>query len=106
MAFNTGSFLAGVGAVVAVLSTGFAGGGMVANPNHTEPPNRLQRLAADSANAKAVTPASVAADDKPSNRRRRGAAAAAIAASGAIDDRDAGPATGRSSGRSKARGHG
>ena len=65
MAFNTGSFLAGVGAVVAVLSTGFAGGYMVANPNHAEPPNRLQRLAADNANAKAVTPAPVAAEDKP-----------------------------------------
>ena len=42
MKFNTTSYLAGVGSVVVVLSTGFAGGYFLANPTRTEPPNRLQ----------------------------------------------------------------
>jgi hypothetical protein len=71
MKFNTTSYLAGVGSVVVVLSTGFAGGYFIANPNRVEPPNRLQRLAAEdhSAPAAAATPvappaapATVAAD--------------------------------------------
>jgi hypothetical protein len=45
MAFNTTSNLAGVGSVVVILSTGFAGGYQLAYPTHPDPPNRLQRLA-------------------------------------------------------------
>jgi hypothetical protein len=47
MTFNTTSFIAGVGSVVVVLSTGFAGGYFIANPTRVDPPNRLQRLAAE-----------------------------------------------------------
>jgi len=47
MAFNTASFLAGVGSVVVVLSTGFAGGYFFASPDDHVPPNRLQRVASD-----------------------------------------------------------
>ena len=61
MAFNTTSFLAGVGTVVVVLSTGFAGGYMVANPNAPAPPNRLQRLAADNQGSKVAAPVTAAA---------------------------------------------
>jgi hypothetical protein len=53
MALNTTSFLAGVGSVVAVLSTGLAGGYFLATPSHIDQPNRLQRLAA----TQVVTPA-------------------------------------------------
>src|ERR1700692_4908880 len=46
MGLNTTSFLAGVGSVVAVLSTGLAGGYfLAANPSHIDPPNRLPRVA-------------------------------------------------------------
>jgi hypothetical protein len=45
MAFNTTSFLVGVGSVVTVLSTGLAGGYFLANPSHIDAPNRLQRVA-------------------------------------------------------------
>jgi hypothetical protein len=62
MAFNTNSFLAGVGAVVAVLSTGVAGGYLLTNPSHIDPPNRLQRVAA--ANQEA-NPAPVPTATKP-----------------------------------------
>jgi hypothetical protein len=60
MTFNTTSYLAGVGSVVAVLSTGFAGGYFLANPTHIDPPNRLQRLAEDH-DTKGAAPATVAA---------------------------------------------
>lgn len=60
MAFNTTSYLAGVGSVVVILSTGFAGGYMLANPTHQDPPNRLQRLAAAGQDAKPVTQATPA----------------------------------------------
>jgi hypothetical protein len=62
MALNTTSFLAGVGSVVAVLSTGLAGGYFLANPSHIDPPNRLQRVAAANQDSK---PAPVTADAKP-----------------------------------------
>ncbi len=52
MAFNTTSFLAGVGSVVAVLSSGLAGGYFLANPSHIDPPNRLQRVAAANQDSK------------------------------------------------------
>jgi hypothetical protein len=70
MAFNTSSFLAGVGTVVVVLSTGFAGGYMLASPNRADPPNRLQRVAAADMNSKAssaaaVSPAAVTVVAKP-----------------------------------------
>jgi hypothetical protein len=55
MAFNTTSFLAGVGSVVAVLSTGLAGGYFLASPTHIDPPNRLQRVAANQG-SKPATP--------------------------------------------------
>ena len=55
MTFNTTSYIAGVGSVVAVLSTGFAGGYFLANPHHIDPPNRLQRLAAEDHTAPATT---------------------------------------------------
>jgi hypothetical protein len=55
MKFNTTSYLAGVGSVVAVLSTGFAGGYFIANPTRVDPPNRLQRLAAEDHSAPAAT---------------------------------------------------
>jgi hypothetical protein len=55
MAFSTTSYLAGIGSVVVVLSTGFAGGYFLANPAHNDPPNRLQRVAAS---APLPTPAS------------------------------------------------
>jgi hypothetical protein len=45
MAFNRTSYMAGVGSVFMVLSTGFAGGYFMANPTHNDPPNRLQRVA-------------------------------------------------------------
>jgi hypothetical protein len=62
MKINTTSYLAGVGSVVAVLSTGFAGGYFLANPTHVNPPNRLQRLAAEDHTAAAVAkPEAVAA---------------------------------------------
>jgi hypothetical protein len=57
MNFNTTSFIAGVGSVVVVLSTGFAGGYFLANPSRVNPPNRLQRLAAEDHTAPAVTTA-------------------------------------------------
>jgi hypothetical protein len=62
MAFNTTSFLAGVGSMVAVLSTGLAGGYFLANPSHIDPPNRLQRVAAANQDSK---PAPVTTDAKP-----------------------------------------
>jgi len=83
MKINTTSYLAGVGSVVAVLSTGFAGGYFLANPTHVNPPNRLQRLAAEDHTAPAAakpeavaaaTPAPVASPVTP------GAAPAAAAA--------------------------
>jgi hypothetical protein len=62
MKINTTSYLAGVGSVVVVLSTGFAGGYFLANPTHVNPPNRLQRLAAEDHTAPAAAkPESVAA---------------------------------------------
>jgi hypothetical protein len=64
MAFNTSSFLAGVGSVVVVLSAGFAGGYMLGSPNHVNPPNRLQRVAADIPDSKTVTPVAAAAAAK------------------------------------------
>jgi hypothetical protein len=45
MAFNRTYYMAGVGSVFIVLSTGFAGGYFMANPTHNDPPNRLQRMA-------------------------------------------------------------
>ncbi len=54
MAFSTTSYLAGVGSVVVILSTGFAGGYMVANPTRPEAPNRLQRLAAEARDTRPV----------------------------------------------------
>jgi hypothetical protein len=62
MALNTTSFLAGVGSVVAVLSTGLAGGYFLANPSHIDAPNRLQRVTAADRDSK---PAQVTADAKP-----------------------------------------
>lgn len=63
MAFSTTSYLAGVGSVVVILSTGFAGGYLLANPTHQDPPNRLQRLAAEGQDSKPV--AQVAPAAKP-----------------------------------------
>jgi type IV secretory pathway VirB10-like protein len=58
MAFNTTSYLAGVGSVVVILSTGFAGGYLLAYPTHPDPPNRLQRLALEGQDTRPVaTPA-------------------------------------------------
>jgi hypothetical protein len=58
MAFNTTSFFAGVGSVVALVTVGFAGGAMLA-PSPKMEPNRLERLAAVNSPAiaaKAETP--------------------------------------------------
>ena len=52
MAFNTTSFLVGVGSVVAVLSTGLAGGYFLASPSRIDAPNRLQRQAAANQDSK------------------------------------------------------
>jgi hypothetical protein len=60
MAFSTTSYLAGVGSVVVILSSGFAGGYMLANPTHRDPPNRLQRLAAEGQDSKPVAQATPA----------------------------------------------
>jgi hypothetical protein len=60
MAFNTTSYLAGVGSVVVILSTGFAGGYMLAIPTHQDPPNRLQRLAAEGQDSKPAAQATPA----------------------------------------------
>jgi type IV secretory pathway VirB10-like protein len=57
MAFSTTSYLAGGGSVVVILSTGFAGGYMLANPTHRDPPNRLQRLAAENQDTRPVASA-------------------------------------------------
>jgi hypothetical protein len=62
MAFNTTSFLAGVGSMVAVISTGLAGGYFLASPSHIDPPNRLQRVAAANQDSK---PVPVTTDAKP-----------------------------------------
>jgi len=62
MALNTTSLLAGVSSVVAVLSTGLAGGYFLANPSHIDPPNRLQRVAAANQDSK---PTPVTTDAKP-----------------------------------------
>ena len=61
MAFSTTSYLAGVGSVVVILSTGFAGGYMLANPTRQDPPNRLQRLAAEGQDSRGVAQAAPAA---------------------------------------------
>jgi flagellar biosynthesis GTPase FlhF len=61
MAFSKTSYLAGVGSVVVILSTGFAGGYMLANPTRQDPPNRLQRLAAEGQDSKGVAQAAPAA---------------------------------------------
>jgi hypothetical protein len=61
MAFNTTSFLAGIGSMAAVLSTGLTGGYFLANPSHINPPNRLQRVAAANQDSKP----SVTTDTKP-----------------------------------------
>ena len=77
MALNTTSFLAGVGSVVAVLSTGLAGGYfLAANPSHIDPPNRLQRVAANQDSK----PAPVTADAKSEFKPEVVAAASPIAA--------------------------
>ena len=60
MAFSTTSYLAGVGSVVVILSTGFAGGYLLATPTRQDPPNRLQRLTAEGQDAKAVAQATPA----------------------------------------------
>ena len=57
MTFNTTSYIAGVGSVVVVLSTGFAGGYFLVNPARIDPPNRLQRLAAEDHTAPATASA-------------------------------------------------
>jgi hypothetical protein len=62
MALNTTSFLAGVGSMVAVLSTGLAGGYFLANPSHIDAPNRLQRVAAANRDSE---PAQVTTAAKP-----------------------------------------
>jgi hypothetical protein len=69
MAFSTTSYLAGIGSVVVVLSTGFAGGYFLAKPAQNDPPNRLQRVAAS---APLPTPAS-----QPTNSPRQEVAEAA-----------------------------
>jgi type IV secretory pathway VirB10-like protein len=61
MAFRKTSYLAGVGSVVVILSTGFAGGYMLANPTRQDPPNRLQRLAAEEQDRKGVAQTAPAA---------------------------------------------
>ena len=76
MAFNTTSFLAGVGSMVAVLSTGLAGGYFLANPSHIDPPNRLQRVAGN----QDTKPAPATADAKSEFKPEVVAAAAPIAA--------------------------
>jgi type IV secretory pathway VirB10-like protein len=88
MTFNTTSYIAGVGSVVAVLSTGFAGGYFLANPTRIDPPNRLQRLAAEDHTAPAtaavkpevVTAATPAPAAAPVTPAPAAAAAAAIPA--------------------------
>ena len=44
MSFNTTSYLAGVGTVVAALTIGFSGGFFLANPTQNTEQNRLQRV--------------------------------------------------------------
>lgn len=75
MAFNTTSYLAGIGSVMIVLSTGFAGGYFFAGPDHNAPPNRLQRLAANTTDAKAGD-ADIASAEKPQAKPEVAAAVA------------------------------
>jgi hypothetical protein len=74
MAFSTTSYLAGIGSVVVVLSTGFAGGYFLANPAHNDPPNRLQRVAAS-----ALPPTSAAQPTNPPKQEVAEAEAAPLA---------------------------
>jgi hypothetical protein len=64
--------MAGIGSVVVVLTTGFAGGYFLANPTQNDPPNRLQRVVAS-----APPPASAA---QPTNLPQREVAEAAPSA--------------------------
>jgi hypothetical protein len=76
MAFSTTSYLAGIGSVVVVLSTGFAGGYFLANPAQNDAPNRLQRVAAS-----APLPAPTS---QPTNSPRQEVAEAALTATPAF----------------------
>jgi hypothetical protein len=87
MAFSTTSYMAGIGSVVVVLSTGFAGGYFLANPTQNDPPNRLQRVVAS-----APPPASAAQPTNPPQREVAEAAPSATLAAVAPPQPSATPA--------------
>jgi hypothetical protein len=78
VAFNTTSYLAGVGSVVAALTIGFSSGFFFAAPTQNDPPNRLQRVASTAPLPSAV-PVPVASAQKQEIPKLASAAAAPTA---------------------------